>query len=134
MDQMACRWIDAHDVEFAVVSALLPGPNKHRLADEIAAVLKPFGCQLLKMIHVSPRPSPAAPTTARSALAGHNGLREKLSAMGTVHKFKKRPKNAGQFKGRPPQPFNSGKRRSTRRWRWRYKEAKLALLGVSVGG
>lgn len=51
--------------------------------------------------------------------------------MGTVHKFKKRPKNAGQFKG---WPSRTSKRRPSRRWRWGYKQAMLATLGVSIGG
>lgn len=53
--------------------------------------------------------------------------------MGTVHKFRKRPKNHGQFRGRVP-PLRPRQREPRRRWRWGYKQAMLATLGVSIGG
>lgn len=54
--------------------------------------------------------------------------------MGTVHKFKKRSKNAQRFKGPWPSPSNAPKRQPRGRWRWGYNQAMLATLVVSIGG
>lgn len=54
--------------------------------------------------------------------------------MGTVHKFKKRPKNTGQFRGGRISAPKVQRRRTKRRWQWGYKQAMLATLGVSIGG
>ena len=54
--------------------------------------------------------------------------------MGTVHKFKKRPKNTGQFRGGRVPPLKVARRRAKRRWKWGYKQAMLVTLGVSIGG
>lgn len=53
--------------------------------------------------------------------------------MGSVHPFKRPPKNRGQFRGQKPRPEALAQRRSKRRWSWGYKQAMLATLGVSVG-
>lgn len=48
--------------------------------------------------------------------------------MGTVHKFRRKPKNAGQLRGKPkPTPFR-------RPSRWGYVQAILVTLGVAAGG
>lgn len=54
--------------------------------------------------------------------------------MGKVHKFRKRPKNEGQFRGVRPALSLSSKRRPKRRWYWDYRQAMLVTLGVSAGG
>jgi endonuclease YncB( thermonuclease family) len=54
--------------------------------------------------------------------------------MGTVHKFRRRPKNAGQFRGGRISARRFPMRRAKRRWRWGYKQAMLVTLGVSIGG
>lgn len=51
--------------------------------------------------------------------------------MGSVHKFRRRPKNQQQFRGRPPVPPRSRQRRKSR---WGPVQALLLALGVSVGG
>lgn len=54
--------------------------------------------------------------------------------MGSVHKFRKRPKNKGQFRGGRPAPFLSPKRRAKRRWYWGYRQAMLVTIGLSAVG
>jgi len=55
--------------------------------------------------------------------------------MGTVHKFKRRPKNTGQFRsGRISASINRQRRRAKRSWQWGYKQVMLATLGLSIGG
>ena len=53
--------------------------------------------------------------------------------MGSVHKFRRRPKNTGQFRGRKSaSQFHAKRRSKLRRW-WGYKQLKLAIIGVGAG-
>lgn len=54
--------------------------------------------------------------------------------MGTIHKFRKPPKNRNQFRGARPTPRSGLKRRPKRPWLWGYKQAMLLTMGVSIGG
>lgn len=54
--------------------------------------------------------------------------------MGSVHKFRKPPRNRRQFRAERHSPRSESKPRSRRTWRWGYKQAMLLTLGVSIGG
>ena len=55
------------------------------------------------------------------------------AGMGTVHKFRRPPKNKGQFRGQPPKRPGPGKRRLRRPWWLREKVLALAILGLAAG-
>lgn len=54
--------------------------------------------------------------------------------MGTVHKFKRPPKNRGQFQGYNPKPPRDprGGGRGKRWWQWKWLPP-LAVLALAVG-
>lgn len=54
--------------------------------------------------------------------------------MGTVHKYRKPPKNRRQFRGARPNAQSMPKRRYKRRSRWGYKQMMLLTMGVSISG
>ena len=54
--------------------------------------------------------------------------------MGSVHKFRKPPKNRGQFRGTRPNPQSRRRHWPKRRWRWGYKQMMLLIMGISIGG
>lgn len=54
--------------------------------------------------------------------------------MGDVHKFRKPPKNRGQFRGQGKPVPNLRSRRSRWKWRWGFSQAMLLTLGLALGG